>query len=100
MLPAPEVYLVFSSDGKQIAIGDKDSELVVWNIETGQRAAKSPRPVHRVSCLMFSADGNMLISGSDNKITVWEFDRKRKRVTCPAGSGHASKREIKSSGKE
>jgi uncharacterized delta-60 repeat protein len=64
--------IVFSPDGKYVAIGSSDKTVCVWEVSTGKELA---RMLHdsRVLSIAFSSDGKYVVSGSDDKTArVWE----------------------------
>jgi len=80
---------VFSPDGKKIAtVSYEEAEIKIWNFEKDewkliQKMAGHPE---RVFSMIYSADGNMLVSASgDNTAKIW--DVKSGKLICTL-SGH------------
>jgi eukaryotic-like serine/threonine-protein kinase len=92
----PPTALVFSTDGKLLAVGvgETDAEVVVWALEDLLRAAEDTPPPrarfggHRdwVCGLAFSPDNRSLVSaGADSTLRVWELDQPE---ACRCYLGH------------
>ncbi len=66
--------VAFSPDGKTLAAGDRDYNVVLWDVATGQSLGL-PLSGHEfnVWSVSFSPDGKILASGSgDNTIILWD----------------------------
>jgi WD40 repeat protein len=57
--------LAFSKDGKQLATSGYSGLLTLWNVEEGKDAA-SKKIKFGAYCLVFSPDGQALVTGHDN----------------------------------
>ncbi len=70
----PFTALVFSHDGKTLAVGTRDKHIQLWNV-TDQRHIGSLEGHKHVVCeLAFSLDGKTLASGdTGGKIHLWEI---------------------------
>ena len=80
--PAVVFSLCFSSDGKTLATGHKDTTVRLWDIET--RTAKTTFKGHTdfVVSVCFSPDGKTLVSGSyDKTIRIWDVKTGEHKVT-------------------
>jgi hypothetical protein len=90
-LPAPGADLssmVFSPDGRLLAIGRTDGQIQVWEVATGaqQRAWRGHTQV--VGRLRFVGDGRRLASvGLDGAFRLWETESGRE-VWSDAGDGY------------
>lgn len=68
--------LMFSHDGKTLAVGIEDKEIQLWDVTDRERVniLKVPHK-HAICKLAFSSDGTFLASGdTGGKIHLWEFD--------------------------
>lgn len=64
--------MVFSPDGKLVALGDNDGIIRVWQLPTGRELFVLKGHPFGITCLAISADGKMLASsGSDETIRLW-----------------------------
>lgn len=68
----------FRPDGKWLASGDYDKRVILWDIKDANH------PLQRtvveghnslVDTLIFSADGQLMVSGSSNTVTLWDGSR-------------------------
>lgn len=68
------VYCALSMDGKRLASGLTSCEVGLWDAITGHLLAKLVGLSGRVSCCDISADGEKVVSSSDNgKIRLWRI---------------------------
>jgi WD40 repeat protein len=74
-----EVFaLAFSPNGKFLAAGQINGQIIICNVETGARYHTLIGHQDRISALTFSADNQTLISGSwDGKIKLWNVETDR-----------------------
>jgi WD40 repeat protein len=80
--------LVFSPDGKILASGGNDSEVRLWDVETGSLKG-SPLAHHRAPVLSveFSRSGKLLASASrDQTVLLWDVETQQKMM--PPLEGH------------
>jgi WD40 repeat protein len=71
----------YSPDGKRIVSGH-DSDVKIWNPETGREQRILRGHKHRVSTVAFSADGRYIASGSyDTTIRIWDA-QSNKELLC------------------
>ncbi len=66
------VCIATSPDGKWIAGGDENTNIVIWNAKTGQRVKLIENNNDWVSSLSFGSDSKTLVSSSDDS-TVRTF---------------------------
>jgi WD40 repeat protein len=65
--------LVLSPDGKTLASGDRDGNILLWDL--AGRDLRPPYPVVQpnITSLAYSPDGSLLASGSrDNTVILWD----------------------------
>ena len=70
----------FSEDGKRIATGGFDTDIIVWETETGKRLSNVSGRTNMAYNVAFSADGNELASGGR---TRWDLRTGRGVRTAP-----------------
>ncbi|MCC3456812.1 NACHT domain-containing protein [Microcoleus sp. PH2017_08_TRC_O_A] len=65
--------VIFSPDGKLLAIGDTDGVVRLWEASTGREIFTCQGHTNVVESVAFSPDGQILASGSyENKIKLWD----------------------------
>lgn len=65
----------FSPDGTQLATGDTDGNIQLWNAATGQQILVCQGHTRRVWSIAFNPDGQLLASASeDHTIRLWQVD--------------------------
>src|SRR5689334_896305 len=65
-----EAFVSFTEDGKRIATGGFDTDIIVWETETGKRLSSLVGRANMAYGVHFSADGNELTSGGR---TRWDL---------------------------
>ena len=65
-----DAYLSFTEDGKRVATGGFDTDIIVWETETGKRLSTLVGRANMAYGVQFSADGNELTSGGR---TRWDL---------------------------
>ena len=75
--------VVFSPDGKTLAIGtDHDGTILLWDVDTGIQKTILTGHSDLVLHIVFSPDGNTLISGShDGTILLWDLTPATRTIT-------------------
>jgi WD40 repeat protein/tRNA A-37 threonylcarbamoyl transferase component Bud32 len=67
--------IAISSDGQTLATASDDRTIKLWHLPTGKLMGTLPEPSGNVvRSVMFSPDGKTLISGSFNKIHLWNVE--------------------------
>lgn len=75
-----DAFVSFSEDGKRIATGGFDTDIIVWEIETGERLSTLSGRTNMAYNVAFSADGYELASGGR---TRWDLRTGRGLRTTP-----------------
>ncbi len=88
---APSVdSLAFSPDGKMLAVGNSDSNIILWNMDTRLPIGQPLKASGTVNSVAFSPDGNILASGNeDGSIMLWNTAT-RQQVGQPIKSNGGS----------
>lgn len=75
--------VAFSPDGKTLASGSQDSEIILWDIPTAQRRLSlTTQHTGAVYSVAFSPDGKTLASGSqDQTLRLWDPNTGEHRAT-------------------
>ncbi len=60
--------------------GGNASELVLWNLATGQIVARAPQPHGSVRSIDVAADGKTFLTGGDTGWNLWELSDDRKLI--------------------
>jgi WD40 repeat protein len=64
--------VAFSSDGRRLASGDVDGQIIVSNVRTGRQIGPTLNAHSRVLSLAFSRRGNFLASG-ERGVALWDL---------------------------
>lgn len=68
--------LTFSPNGNFLLGGDRNSGIVLWDINSGDRVLTLNGHTNDIETLVFSDDGKMLASGSrDGTILLWDWEK-------------------------
>jgi WD40 repeat protein len=76
--------VAFASDGRRLATGGFDGDVVIWEVGKGAlRVLSNDRP-SSVQCLAFAPDGATLAAGYDGAgVVLWDVATGEKRATFP-----------------
>ncbi len=74
--PAIITAIRMSPAGKKFALGMRDGSIRVYQSDTGQESYQWKKHPNAVTCLVFSASGNTLLSGClRDRIRVWDLQK-------------------------
>jgi WD40 repeat protein len=80
---SPVISLAFSPDGQQLAGGDTDGHIALWDVQTGAvRSIIAQNEIYKqISGLWFSPDGSVLASwnGGAYTVEVWDMTTLERR---------------------
>ena len=80
--------VAFSPDGKRLATGSEESNVKIWNAQTGKELMTLRGHERPVNSVAFSPDGKRLASGSDDKLAkIWETQTGKELMTLPGHRG-------------
>jgi WD40 repeat protein/transcriptional regulator with XRE-family HTH domain len=83
--------VAFSPDGRRVACGGDDGVIKLWEAETGQSLTTLQHGCSPIGALTFSADGNTLLSASNDETTmVWDIRREGGDHELIRSQGHIS----------
>jgi WD40 repeat protein len=68
--------LVFSPDRSLLITASEDRSICATNTVTGQQVFVLPTGACKVYCLAILPDGRLASAGSDNRITLWDLQRR------------------------
>jgi WD40 repeat protein len=80
----PVASATVSADGRTVALGMEEGEVLLWNAESGEQIELPGHPVHEnlVATVVLSPDGRFLASGS-SLVHVWNLATDRLEFTLP-----------------
>ncbi len=69
------VSVALSENGETLATGDKDGQICLWSLPTGQLTQVTETHAGTIDALALSADGQTLVSShTDKALRVWRMD--------------------------
>ena len=82
-----QVYgVAFSPDGETLATASDDEVVILWNVETQNRAATLTGHKHSVTAVAFSPDGKTLATAcGDETVILWNVETRDRAATL---NGH------------
>jgi WD40 repeat protein len=76
-------YVAFSPNGKSLAMGCSDGDVIAWDALTHREKPSRPRPHSDVQCVCFAPYGhNMLWACSKGEIFHWDTMAKKTNLVC------------------
>ncbi len=70
----PVVSAIFSPDGKTLASGTYDKDIILWDVKARQPIDKLIGHTSIIRSIAFNSDGSIMASGSqDNTIILWDM---------------------------
>ncbi|HKQ79853.1 MAG TPA: protein kinase, partial [Blastocatellia bacterium] len=69
---AAALRAVFSPDGRLLASGGRDNQVIVWDFVTRERLMTLNEHADDVGALAFSPDGKWLVTGGGDRLIVWD----------------------------
>lgn len=64
--------LAWSPDGKRIASGGFDRLVKIWAVDTGQEMLSLPGHGTPISCVLWSPDGQQLLTAGGREVKIWD----------------------------
>ncbi len=84
-LSSASTSVAFSGDGRILAVGEQSGRIWLWDPKRDQPVGELPRHQSMVQFLVFCADGERLVAGGGDRISVYDLDRRRRERTFAAG---------------
>jgi RNA polymerase sigma factor (sigma-70 family) len=97
-LPRAVTSLAFAPGGRMLALGRDDGSVELWDLETRERKATFRGSAGLVGSLVYTTNGNVVVSGRQNGIVEWDdstrlggkvrapFKGRESKVCCTAFS--------------
>jgi WD40 repeat protein len=74
--------LQFGTQDQFLAVGRKDGNVSVWNLQNGQLVFEARKHTSAVNAIAFSTDGMLMATGSDDRTAIiWDLASRRARRT-------------------
>jgi WD40 repeat protein len=84
---ASSADVAFSTDGRELATGEGDGTVRLWNVATGSPVAVLRGHQAEVSCVRYSPDGQRIASASqDHTVRLWDAKTQTEVALFPHGS--------------
>lgn len=81
--PLENAPLTFSPDGKLLALVTKDNQIALWDGEVKKVVRKLARHKDPVQVLLFSPNGQVLISSDRSEVVLWNVQNGNPILTLP-----------------
>ena len=78
--------LAISPDGKRLASGNGTGKLAIWDVKTGQQIASMSSDHQIVRSVVFVPGGDLVSSGKDGSIKIWDGQGKPIRTLSQGSS--------------
>jgi RNA polymerase sigma factor (sigma-70 family) len=85
-LPDTPFHAAFSPDGRTLAVGSDGPTIGLWDVATGNKVRRLPRPVGTLTAMAYSHDGKVLaLAGKgDGAIVLWDLATHKERTRLPS----------------
>ncbi len=83
--PSPILTMLFSPDGHWIALGLNNGMIRFESLSAQNSSYINPVGGQRISDMMFSSDGQFLITSSDRTLSLWDWERAQLWASFTAG---------------
>ena len=94
-VPAGPTAVVFSPNGRRLALSDANHSIQFWDVATGRAESGQAQETALISSLAFSPDGARLVTGAwmDSMVRVWDAFRVHPDAVL-SGSGKTTRRAV------
>lgn len=86
--------VAWSPDGKMLATGDKEGNIIIWDAASGEKLSLLDTPDFWVESLAWSPDGKRLALASDYAILLWDISSGEKTQTLNENLPYSSGRSF------
>jgi WD40 repeat protein len=76
--------VVFSADGKRLALSERYSAITIWNLDTGKKIRNISCPISQYSSFDLSPDGKTLVAIVGSCIHLWDIESGQCLLQQPA----------------
>ncbi len=85
--PSAVRCLVYSPDGRLLAVGDDASRIMLWELPEGEQRSALERHKGSVECLAFSPSGERIAAGMPDAVVIWDMRTRELIVEEPGHLG-------------